>query len=47
VTDTADLRQRVAALEGQGVPASELEAIRANLTAIETRVAAGNRSEVS
>jgi hypothetical protein len=47
VTDTVDLRQRVAALEGHGVAASELEAIRANLTAIESRLAAGNRTEVS
>ena len=36
---TADMRQRVAALEGRGVPASELDAIRTDLAA--TRGAAG------
>ena len=36
---TADIRQRVAALEEHGVPASELDAIRADLAA--HRVAAG------
>ncbi len=42
-----DLRQRVAALEGRGVPASELEAIRTDLAAIESRLAASSeRSEV-
>jgi hypothetical protein len=46
VTDTADLRQRVDALEGHGVAASELEAIRASLTAIEARLAADHRTEV-
>ena len=34
-----DLRQRVAALEGRGVPAGELEAIRADLAALEARIA--------
>ena len=35
----ADLRQRVAALEERGVPASELDAIRTDLAAIESRLA--------
>jgi Protein of unknown function (DUF3302) len=44
---TADIRQRVAALEGRGVPATELDAIRTDLAAIESRLAASNaRSEV-
>ena len=44
---TADIRQRVAALEERGVPASELDAIRSDLAAIETRLATGDgRSEV-
>ena len=44
---TADIRQRVAALEGRGVPASELDAIRTDLAAIESRLAASDaRSEV-
>ena len=34
----ADLRQRVAALEERGVPASELDAIRTDLAAIESRL---------
>ena len=38
---TADLRQRVAALEASGVPATELDAIRADLAAIESQLAAG------
>jgi len=38
----ADLRQRVAALEGRGVPASELDAIRTDLAAIESRLAAAD-----
>ena len=43
----ADIRQRVAALEGRGVPASELDAIRTDLAALESRLAASNaRSEV-
>ena len=42
---TADIRQRVAALEEHGVPASELDAIRADLAAIETRLAASDASE--
>ena len=45
---TADIRQRVAALEGRGVPASELDAIRTDLAALESRLAAKRRrSEVS
>ena len=36
---TADIRQRVAVLEEHGVPANELDAIRADLTAIESRLA--------
>jgi len=45
---TADIRLRLAALEGRGVPASELEAIRADLAAIESRLAASDaRSEAS
>jgi hypothetical protein len=45
---TADLRQRILALEGKGVPASELEAIRADLAALESRLAvSGARSEVA
>ena len=45
---TADIRQRVAALEGRGVPASELDAIRADLAALESRLADGRaRGEVS
>jgi hypothetical protein len=44
---TADMRERVAALEGRGVPASELDAIRTDLAAIESRLAASDvRSEV-
>ena len=44
---TADIRQRVSALEARGVPASELDAIRADLAAIESRLAtSGTRSEV-
>ena len=39
---TADIRQRVAALEDRGVPASELEAIRADLAALEARLAASD-----
>ena len=42
-----DIRQRVAALEERGVPASELDAIRADLAALESRLAASDvRSEV-
>ena len=36
---TADIRQRMAALEEHGVPASELDAIRADLAALESRLA--------
>ena len=43
---TADLRQRIVALEEHGVPAHELEALRADLTAIELRLAVADRSEV-
>ena len=42
---TADIRQRVAALEGRGVPASELDAIRTDLAALEARLADERRSE--
>jgi hypothetical protein len=43
----ADLRSRLAALEGRGVPASELDAIRTDLAALESRLAAGDsRGEV-
>jgi hypothetical protein len=43
----ADIRQRVATLEGTGAPASELDAIRADLAALESRLAAsGVRTEV-
>ncbi len=42
----ADIRERVAALEGRGVPASELDAIRTDLAALEARLAASDaRSE--
>ena len=44
---TAGIGQRVAALEAGGTPASELDAIRAKLAALEARLAAGEtRSEV-
>ena len=36
---TTDIRQRVAALEGRGVPASELDAIRTDLAVLESRLA--------
>jgi len=36
----ADLRSRLAALEERGVPASELDAIRTDLAALESRLAA-------
>ncbi len=43
----ADLRQRVDELEGRGVPASELDAIRTDLAALESRLAARDvRGEV-
>jgi hypothetical protein len=35
---TADIRQRVAALQERGVPTSEIDAIRADLAAIESRL---------
>jgi CBS domain containing-hemolysin-like protein len=42
-----DLRERVSALERLGVPASELDAIRTDLAALESRLAlSGARSEV-
>ena len=42
-----DIRQRVAALEASGVPVDELNAIRTDLAALESRLAAGGaRSEV-
>jgi hypothetical protein len=45
---TDDIRQRVAALEGRGVPAGELDAIRADLASSESRLAASDdRSGVS
>jgi len=45
---TTDLRQRVAALEGRGIPDEEIEAIRADLTSLESRLAQrGAQSEVS
>ena len=43
----ADLRQRIAALEGRGVPTSELDAIRADLAALESRLAASDAGEVA
>ncbi len=43
---TTDIRQRVAALEGRGVPATELDAIRADLAMIESRLENGDRGEV-
>jgi Protein of unknown function (DUF3302) len=42
----ADIRQRVATLEESGVPASELDAIRADLAALESRLVASARTEV-
>ena len=42
---TADIRQRIVALEEHGVPADELAALRADLTAIESRLAVADRSE--
>jgi len=43
-----DIRQRVDALEGHGVPAGELEAIRSDLATLESKLAAGSsRSEVA
>ena len=42
---TADIRHRVALLEERGVPVNELDAIRADLAALESRLAAGERSE--
>ncbi len=42
---TGDIRQRVAALEEHGVPASELDAIRADLTKLEARLASSDRNE--
>jgi hypothetical protein len=44
---TADVRQRLAALEASGVPGRELDAIRSDLAAIEARLAASVRGEVS
>jgi hypothetical protein len=45
---TSDLKQRVAALAEGDVPASELDAIRADLAVLESRLAAGSdRSEAS
>jgi hypothetical protein len=42
---TADIRHRIGLLEERGVPANDLNAIRADLAALETRLAAGERSE--
>ena len=43
-----DIRQRVAALEAGGAPASELDAIRTDLAALEARLAAnGSGAKVS
>ena len=42
---TADIRQRLGALEEHGVPAKELDAIRADLAALEARLAGSDRSE--
>jgi len=42
---TADIRQRIGALEEHGVPNSELDAIRADLAALESRLAASDRIE--
>ena len=42
---TANLRQRITRLEEHGVPAQELDALRADLTAIESRLATADRSE--
>lgn len=39
---TGDIRQRMAELEKRGVPASELDAIRADLVLIESRLEAGD-----
>jgi heme/copper-type cytochrome/quinol oxidase subunit 2 len=45
---TTDLRQRVAALEGRGIPDDEIEAIRADVTSLESRLAQrGAQTEVS
>lgn len=42
---TAEIQRRLAALEEHGVPSSELDAIRADLAALETRLAGSDRSE--
>jgi len=42
---TADLRQRVDALDDRGLPATELAAIRSDLAAVEARLAAAAGSE--
>jgi hypothetical protein len=45
---TADIRERVAALDPRGVSATELDAIRTDLALLESRLAASNaKSEVS
>ena len=44
-SQTADIRQRISALEEHGVPASELDAIRADLASLEARLAGSDRSE--
>jgi hypothetical protein len=42
---TADIRQRMIALEERGVPASELDAIRTDLAVIERRLAASGAQD--
>jgi hypothetical protein len=46
-TAAVDLRQRVSALEGRGIPDEEIEAIRADVTSIEARLARDAQGEVS
>jgi Protein of unknown function (DUF3302) len=43
---TADIRERLAVLEERGVPARDLDAILADVAAIESRLAAGGAGEV-
>jgi len=42
---TGDIRKRVAALEEHGVPPTELDAIRADLSALEARLVTNDRRE--
>jgi hypothetical protein len=45
---TADIRERVAAMQDRGVSANELDAIRSDLALLESRLAAGEaKDEVS